>query len=89
MNNDNHVVVHRNEADTGSNPKPLVAGIVYADLAHNDFLGTAEFGVNNRMEIPASFAYPDYYTVIAENHYWADASGPYHLTLPPGGTGVQ
>ena len=89
MNNDNQIIVHRNESDTGTAPKPLVTGVVYADLTQNDFLETTNYGVNNLLEIPASHPHPEYYTIIALNNYWSDPSGPHHATLNPGGKGVE
>jgi parallel beta-helix repeat protein len=89
MNNDKHIYVHRNESDTGSSPKPLVTGVVYADVSQNDLLATTSYGIDNDLEIPAGHLHPEYYTILAENNYWSSLSGPHHTLLNPAGTGVE
>ena len=47
-------------------------------INHSNITDNVDYGVRN--------PHPDF-TVIAENNWWGDASGPYHPTLNPGGLG--
>ncbi len=49
-------------------------------INHNSISGNVTFGLNN-LDVTV--------TVVAENNWWGDASGPYNLAGNPGGLGNQ
>jgi len=59
-----------------SSPGPDTA---FLDVHYNSFLNIGGCAVNN--------TFATYFTVDAESNWWGNATGPYHPTQNPGGTG--
>jgi len=74
LDNDIDILGHLNVDENGG-PS---SGRLLVNIHDNDLLGITSYGVNNLSTN---------WTILAENNYWGDASGPQHPTNP-GGTGV-
>jgi len=74
INNDTDILGHLN-VDGNSQPS---SGRLLVNIHDNDLLGPTSYGVNNLSTN---------WTILAQNNYWGDPSGPQHISNP-GGIGV-